>query len=233
MGYNNEHAGLGWIAFDIETVGREDVTVLLPEPDHDKRLTDPAKIEADKAKRRAEQIAKLSVDVNGCALVALGFQTEQMEGPEVLSLPADETFMLETFFQYSKGRTLVGYYSRLFDLPVILQRSRYRGVPIPPWRDLLAPYGRARRHIDLFDELTFDNGRQDGVVPRKLGTFCKQFGLNLPDDDVDGADIAELVKQGDFEAVRRHCEIDVMKTVAVAQVLGLVRRESVPMAASF
>lgn len=233
MGYNSEHAGLGWIAFDIETIGREDVTSLLPEPDHDKRLTDPAKIDADKAKKRAEQIGKLSVDANGCQLVALGFQTEQMERPEVLSLPAAETFMLDTFYEHGKGRTFIGFYSRLFDLPVILQRSRYRGLAIPPWRDLLAPYGRAKRHIDLFDELTFDNGRQDGVVPRKLGTFCKQFGLDVPEDGTEGADIAALVKAGDYAAVRRHCEIDVVKTVALARALGVIKGAPVPMAASF
>jgi hypothetical protein len=173
-----------WICFDIETSGRTDVAHLLPEPEADKRLSDPVKVAADLEKKRAAQSSGLSLDVNGCSIVALGYQFEEWLTPETLSIPAGERFMLETFWGVAKGRTIIGYYSRLFDLPVILQRSRYLGVSIPGnWRDLLAPYGRSKRHIDLFDELTFDNGRQDGVIPRRLGMFCKQFGLDVPSDD--------------------------------------------------
>jgi predicted PolB exonuclease-like 3'-5' exonuclease len=219
MSYTNDNK---WMAFDIETAGREDVSGYIPEPQADKRLSDPVKVKADLEKKRAESVDRLPLDPNGCRIVSVGWQVEGWDSPEVLSEPAGEQFMLETFWKHAKGRRLVGYYSRLFDLPVILQRSRLLGVSIPDWRNLLAPYGRARGHVDLFDELTFDNGRADGVIPRKLTTFCKQFGIDIPEDDSAGSDMAALVKAGDWEAIRQHCSRDVERTVALARRLGIV-----------
>jgi predicted PolB exonuclease-like 3'-5' exonuclease len=214
-----------WIAFDIETSGRDDVAHLLPEPEADKRLSDPVKVAADLEKKRAVQSSGLSLDANGCSVAAIGWQIESATGPTVLVASPNEleAYMLEAFWLSAKGRTLIGYRSRTFDLPILIQRSRYLGVSVPgSWRDLLAPYGRAKRHIDLFDELTFDNSRQDGVIPRRLGTFCKLFNLDVPHDDTSGADVAALLKAENYEAVRKHCEIDVIKTVALAQRLGVV-----------
>lgn len=240
MGYNSDGAGLGWMAFDIETMARADVEHLIQAPDidlapePDKRLTDPVKIIADvekkrtaniakAAQKRADDLARLALDVNGCAIAAIGMLTEALDRPAVIALPEDERFMLETFWARAKGRTLVGYYSRQFDLPVIIQRSRYLGVAHPTWRDLTAPYGRASRCVDLFDELTFDSARHDGVIPRNIGTFCELFGLGVPKDDTTGADVAALIAAGDYAAVRKHCEVDVVKTFALAQRLGVIR----------
>jgi predicted PolB exonuclease-like 3'-5' exonuclease len=133
-----------------------------------------------------------------------------------------EFTMLSEFWRWAKGRRLVGYYSRMFDLPVLLQRSRMHGIAIPDWRNLLAPYGRARGHVDLFDELSFDGKRDDGVIPRRLLTFSKLFGIDVPDDDSKGSDIATLVKAGDYDAIRRHCSRDVERTVALARKLGVI-----------
>lgn len=212
-----------FICFDIETAGREaDVSPFIPDPSPDGRLTDPVKVVADVAKKRKALIEKLPLDENGNTVVCLGYQLESWDSPEVLSIPADERFMLETFWQAAKGRTLIGYYSRQFDLRTIIQRSRYLGVAHPSWRDLMAPYGRAKRHVDLFDELTLDGGRSDGVVPKRLGTFCKGFGLDVPADETDGSQVAALLQAGNLEAVRQHCAIDVVKTVALARRLGVI-----------
>jgi predicted PolB exonuclease-like 3'-5' exonuclease len=133
-----------------------------------------------------------------------------------------EYLMLCDFWSRAKSRRLVGYYSRMFDLPVLLQRSRMHGIAIPDWRNLLAPYGRARGHVDLFDELSFDGKRDDGVIPRRLLTYCKLFGIDVPEDDSKGSDIATLVKAGDYDAIRQHCSRDVERTVALARRLGVI-----------
>lgn len=214
---------MAWIAFDIETHGRDDVADLIPMPSPDGRLTDPVKKAADVERKRAEQLAKLAVDANGCTVVAIGYQTSEMDEPETVSIPAQEDFMVRRFFAEAKGRTLVGYCSRRFDLLVLFQRARFLNISSGlRWRDVLQPYGRSRGHIDLYDELTFDGGRDDSVVPRKLTTFCKLFGLDIPDDDAKGGDIAALVKAGDYEAIREHCKRDVMRTVGLASRLGLI-----------
>ncbi len=228
MGYNDEHARTGlskWLAFDLETDKRDEAVALVPEPEPDKRLSDPAKIAADLERKRAEAIRRLSLDMNGCRIVALGYQTEEMAGPEImLESEAQERTMLTHFWIVAKGSTLIGFRSRTFDLPIILQRSRLLGVPVPPWRDLLAPYGRSKRHIDLYDEATFDGIQRDNVIPRRLQTHGDpaMFNSGIPHDDCDGKDIADLVAAGDYVAIGLHCARDVDRTVALARALRII-----------
>lgn len=224
MSFNDESAQARWLVFDIETAGREDVAAWLPEPVADKRLTDPAKIAADLERKRLDLTEKLPLDMNGCRIVAIGWQTESLHAPvvDVFTDPAVEIDWLRGFLELAKNRKLIGYCSRRFDLPVIFQRCRLLGLPIPNWRRLLAPYGRADWHVDLYDELTFDGGREDYVLPRKLTTFCGLFGVDVPNDDCDGKQIAELLKAGDLDAIGDHCRHDVERTVALARRLGVI-----------
>jgi predicted PolB exonuclease-like 3'-5' exonuclease len=247
VGYNDEGAVIRWMAFDIETAVREAAIALLPapdpepemgpEPEADKRLTDPVKIAADLEKRRAKAVAdlerrredaihkredtigRLALDPNGNRIVAIGWQTEQDDTIEVRT--ADERVMLETFWAYAKNRKLVGFCSRRFDLPVIIQRSRMLGVPIPDWRNLIAPYGRSRGHVDLYDEWTLD-GTIKGEIPNNLLTVCALNGIAIPDDDSKGKDMAALVAAGDYAAIRQHCSRDVERTVALARCLKVI-----------
>jgi hypothetical protein len=228
MGYNDEHAHTGlsrWLVFDLETDKRDEAITLVPEPEVDKRLSDPAKIAADLERKRAESIRRLSLDMNGCRIVALGYQDETITEPSVMIEDGyQERSMLANFWQWSKGHTLIGFRSRTFDLPIILQRSRLLGVPVPPWRDLLAPYGRSKRHIDLYDEATFDGIQRDNVIPRRLQTHGEpaMFNTGIPHDDCDGADIAALVAAGDYVSIGLHCTRDVARTVALARALRII-----------
>jgi hypothetical protein len=208
-----------YICFDLETAAREDVSQYIPEPEADKRLTDPVKIAADLSKKREAGVGRLSLDMNGCVIVAIGYQTELMDAPKVLL--GDERAMLVALWAAAKGRTIIGYRSRTFDIPIVVQRSRFLKVPHPSWRDLTARWGKGKA-IDLFDELTFDDSRQDGVIPRKLTTFCGLFDLDIPSDDSKGSDIAALVKAGDWGAIEQHCSRDVQRTMGIARSLGIV-----------
>lgn len=217
-----------WLAFDIETAGREDVLAYLPEPQADKRLTDQAKIAADLERKRAEQVEKLPLDANGNRIVALGVFLESDTEPAVnilgngLDGRPGETVTLNCFWALAKGRTLIGFRSRTFDLPVIIQRSRLLGVPVPPWRELVAPYGRTNKHIDLYDEWTLDGLATRGEVPNNLTVVCRQHGIDIPEDDAKGKDVAALLASGNLEAVRQHCARDVERTVALARKLGFI-----------
>ena len=55
-----------------------------------------------------------------------------------------------------------------------------------------------------------------------LAAVDRRFGLAVPVQQHTGADIAGLVDDGDFEAVRRHCLADVAATVALARRLGVL-----------
>lgn len=252
MGYNNENASMRWMAFDLETAGREDVIAYLPEPEPDEepeadgRLKDPDKILADIERKRAKlalerarkweaRIARLSLDPNGCRILALGWQAEDDSQPRVHDAEGDEYYALTGFWMLARNRTLIGFRSRTFDLPVIIQRSRLLGVTVPPlrrvasgrfekaWRLLVPPYGRSEpHHVDLYDEWTLDGLITRGEVPNNLTTVCKQLGIDIPDDDAKGKDIAALLAAGNLEAVRQHCARDVERTVALARKLGVI-----------
>jgi hypothetical protein len=238
-----------YICFDLETKARADAIAYLPapdpvpetapEPEPDKRFTDPAKIAADLEKKRAkaaadlaqqredairkqaDRINGLALNANACEIVALGYQVDGWDAPEVLSAPAGERFMLETFWRAAEGRNVVGFCSRRFDLPVLIARSRAHDLWTPDWRSLIAPYGRGRGCVDLYDEWTMD-GTIKGDIPNDLITVCRMNNIAIPDDDSKGKDMAALVAAGDYAAIRQHCSRDVERTVALARALKVI-----------
>jgi predicted PolB exonuclease-like 3'-5' exonuclease len=115
---------------------------------------------------------------------------------------------------------LCGFNAYQFDLPFLIQRSRYLGIAVPPVdrrkydnRDL----------VDLFQLLTFDN--QQGVtaiMPRSLKSFCRRFGIEMDDTQTAGKDIAALIAADNWAAVEAHCASDVAATYALAKRMGVV-----------
>jgi hypothetical protein len=220
MGFNDEHARR-WIVFDLETAPRDDIAGFIPEPEAAKNLKDPVKIAADIEEKRAEQRAKLGLDWNLNRIVAIGWQTEEMHSPYVslCRFDSDEIQVLDVFWDMAKGRRLVGFRARTFDVPVLIQRSRLLGVKHRAVN--LARFGRGEV-TDLSDILTFDDAPCTYVMRRTLTNFCKLFGVETPDDPVEGKDIAALVAAGEWEAVRHHVTVDVIKTVGLARRLNVI-----------
>lgn len=214
-----------WLCFDIETIAREDAAQYLHEPVANRTLKDPEKIAADLEAKRAARLASLSLDMNGCQIIALGYQTDADTEPHVFVVqPPDivEKHLLELFWRMAKGRRLIGFCSRRFDFPVLYQRSRYLKVDrLRDWRQAIAPYGRST-HVDLWDEWTLDGIQKDVSIPRTLSNGCGLFGMDVPSDPVDGGGIAALWQAGNLEAIRAHCHADIVKTVALARALEFV-----------
>jgi hypothetical protein len=218
MGFNDEHARR-WICFDLETCPREDIDGFIPTPEAARNLKDPVKIAADLEEKRAEQLAKLGLDWNLNRIVAIGWQTELMTSPYVAITSLVEWMLLDKFWHEARGRRLIGFKARTFDVPVLIQRSRLLGVS---YRSVnLARFGRGEV-TDLSDMLTFDDAPCTYVMKRTLTNFCKLFGVTTPDDPVEGKDIAALVQAGEWDAVRHHVKVDVLKTVGLARKLGVI-----------
>jgi hypothetical protein len=229
VGYQNENATVRpfpFIAWDLETVGRDDVAHLLREVEADKRLTDPVKIAADREKKRAALVDRLGLYPNSARVVALGYQTESMAEPAVL-LPheSSEAEVLHSFFQLATSRTWVGFCSRTFDARILFRRAQLLGVNAPrDWRALMQPFGRSRGHIDLYDEYSFDGtrGEEKTPLPETLKVACQVFEVDVPDDDGDGGDIGALVAAGDWDGVRLHQMRDIQRTVGLARAMRLL-----------
>lgn len=212
---------------DIETIGHDCATEFIPKPDLDaitpaKNLKDPAKIAENIAARKAEATAeydtalsRAALDWNVSRIVAIGFQTEAMAEPYVLPCrnEGEEAAALSAFWAEAKGRRLVGFNARGFDVPTLIQRSRLLNVSHPRLR--LDRFGRGDV-VDIRDILTFDDARYEALMPRSLKAFAQRFGIPVA-DETDGSDVAALVAAGNMEAVIAHCTSDVTLTRQLAK----------------
>lgn len=224
MGYNNEHAyvlGRPWMAFDIETVPMPGCAQYLTDQiEAPVNYKDPAKIAAWIDEKRAKQIAEAGLDLDLCEIVAIGIAFQR--GVEYAQTRADffsETDMIRGFWRFVQttqrdGGALVGFNCLSFDLPILLRRSLYLGIPAPT---LSVDKYRHDGVIDVAHELTF-GGR---MTWRSLAFYCKRFGVPY-DDSVDGSQIAQLVAEQQWDQVESHVREDTRATAALAHRVGLV-----------
>jgi predicted PolB exonuclease-like 3'-5' exonuclease len=107
---------------------------------------------------------------------------------------------------------LVTWNGRGFDVPVLKQRSLLHGLSAYQWHRLDPRYGYDYRyevngHCDLMDVLC-DNGASPRLsldeAARALGLPGKWNGH--------GSDVAEQASAGDYAAIDRYCEGDVLNT---------------------
>lgn len=244
------------IVVDIETCGLEDAANFLePIPDAvpddspieaDKRLTDPVKIAADLERKRIARVQqnldaqtkveqqrkarleRTALDFNLGRVVALAWWTEQDGTRVYLGKDAhSEASALMLFWRECRHRTIVGFRVREFDLPMLIQRSRYLHITHPVLD--LGRYARGSGISDLYDVLTFQDMRAETVMKRSLKSFARRFGLPV-EDAIDGAEIPALVAAGQWDQVVSHVTSDLELTVALArrlQVVPSVETESV------
>jgi len=213
------------LVLDLESAPLLNVADFLDPPEADKRLTDKAKIAADLEAKKAAQGSKAALDWNCARIVAAGWWTaQQVDIDAVIAAAGDddewERHTLQYLWRLIGDRPIVGFCIKTFDLPLLIQRSRYLGVNYP--RLDLGKYSRGERVIDLYDILTFNDLRQDFVMRRTAKNFAKRFGIPV-DDAVSGADVPALIAKGDYDAVLAHVKSDVRLEVALAERLGVVK----------
>lgn len=213
---------------DLETIGLPDAKEFAEPVSAPSNYKDEAKIAAYIAEKQAEQIARASLDLDLCQIVAIGLMPEGSSTVEVnlARTPDEEAEMLTVVWDALlkiQHPVIIGFNSLGFDLPVLMRRSQYLGVSYP--KLLLDKYRTP--HIDLMQHLTW-NGL---VKARGLKFYCKRFGIPVH-DEVAGVEIPALVAAGEWNKVIAHCESDVRLTAALASRLGLfsVQPELVPAA---
>jgi hypothetical protein len=212
MGYNDQNAAK--IVFDVETAPLADAVDYLEAAEAPAHYKDPLKIAAYVEQANADALDKCGLDVDLCRLVAIGTRREDEDTPCVWLAADDagERDMLQRFWQLTADRHLVGFNCLGFDLPVLLRRSLYLGVPTP---HLQIDRFKHPQVTDLMDELSF-GGK---LKFRGLSFFCRRFGIDVP-DPLTGAGIAAAVAEGRWTDVDAHVSADVQKTAQLAARLG-------------
>lgn len=240
MGYDGEFAFTDHepLIFDLETAPLPDVRQYVDPPDLE-HITAPANYK--KAEAIADYIAeakvtkvkeyerdlveKAALDWNTARIACLGWMVHGGD-QEPITVAMDteerEAEALRYFWKLAASRPLVGFRIREFDLPMLMQRSRYLGVPHPSLD--LGRYSRREVVRDLFDILTFNDIRATSLMRRRLKDFARRLGIPV-DDQTDGADVPKLIAAGDYEAVAAHCKSDVLLTRDVALRIGVLRAE--------
>ncbi len=224
------------IIIDLETAPLDNARDYIDPPSLDDitapaNYKDPVKIaefiEDAKVKKLAafdkDCTSKAALDFNCARIVAIGFWTESHKPTALLCKTADdERAALDEVWEYCQHRTVVGFRVREFDVPLMIQRSRYLRLahPMPD----LGRYARNSSICDLYDLLTFNDIRAETVMRRSLKSFARRFGLPVS-DAVDGKEIPALVADGQWEQIESHVLSDIRLTLALAQRLGVVRAD--------
>jgi hypothetical protein len=207
-----------YVITDIETSAHPDAERMLPEFKHNAGTNDADKRAAQIAEKRAKALADAALDPDLCRIVAIGSWWEDEAQPilELCRDEHDERESLKEFWQlYAQRRhecpytVIVGSNVLGFDLPVMVRRSLYLQVDVP-----MLERGKYR-HRDVIDlkSLLCDDDR---LAWRSLDYYVKRFGCDVPHDPIDGAQIPALVAAGNWDAVREHLRLDLIKTRALA-----------------
>ena len=211
------------IVFDTETYAIDKVAEYIEPATAPAHYKQPDVIAKYIEQANKEQIAKAALDLDLGRIVAIGVQVDQHE-PEVrlARTEADEREALVWFWSLVgswKGldhpTTLIGFNIVGFDLPFLARRSLYLNVPAP-----LLPLNKYRHPgiEDLLLRLSYDGAQKY----RSLDFYARRFNLSVTAQPHTGADIAELVNNEDWAAVRAHCLADIRTTVALARRIGVL-----------
>ena len=206
---------------DVETVAIKDVETYLEPVSAPSNYKDEAKIAAYIAEETKRQAEKAALDIDLARIVCLGWQLGEESGHWIIKDEIAEQTILAEFWRqfwpvYVPGYTIAVTFNGLnYDLPLLLRRSLYLGVPAPKLQ--LERFKHADA-IDLMAILSMD-GR---LKMHGLRFYCQRFGIPVDDESV-GADIAGLVAAGDWAAVEKHCTADVEATHALAVRMGVLK----------
>ncbi len=219
MGLNNIDAMRFFIDIETYPIGNAAEFIDLTQFSAPSNWKDPEKIAANVAEQQAAAIAKAALDLDLCTIVAIGWMREDWNQPEVVTCETEamEAGALRRFWDELDNRVTIGYNQIGFDLPILLRRSLYLGVHAPALN--LDKYRSP--HIDLQQRLSLN-----GTKPyRALNWYCKRMKLDVPVDINTGKDIAQLVAECRWADVADHCRVDVIKTRALAERMGLLKTQ--------
>lgn len=202
------------VVCDIETVASPEVASILDPVKAPAHYKDPFKIKMYEIDKLSERIATASLEPDLCEVVAVGCDVGYGEPEAMTRADMDEKELLEFFWERVGNRPVVGFNILAFDLPVIIRRSQLLNIPCP-----VMNLDRYRTpHVDLLQRLSFNGA----ITYRSLKFYTRRFALDVPDDPYVGADMARLVAEGDWEAIRAHVLTDVAATKALAMRLGFL-----------
>jgi predicted PolB exonuclease-like 3'-5' exonuclease len=195
------------LVIDIETVPDPDCIPLLKTPEPDGRIKDPAKIAADIAKKRQQQIADMWKNPKQNIPICIGWRDAETSGSFFLpyahhqSLDA-QAVLLREFWDFAAGYDyFITFNGISFDIPCLLLRSLKTKVK-PTIKIDMGMY-RVLNHLDIRMIL----GNWDRFAPGSLDYYMKYFDLSPGKQGLDGSMVQTFYHMGERgEAViKQYC----------------------------
>ncbi len=218
-----------YLILDLETLGVPNAADFLPldEIEADGRLKDPVKIAADITGKQQALLDRAALDLDLARICAVGThpigdgagtggvtlaptEEEEQGALEALALVLD---LASRDFV-----TLITFNGHKYDLPLLMRRAKYLGVPFPKIN--LDRYKSP--HIDLYEELTM----RGAIKAHSLRWYMRRLGwtdlLEADPFKEGGSDVATAAAEGKWDDIAAHCRVDVTATLRLAQWLGVI-----------
>ena len=212
----------GAICFDIETVAQDEkrLLTLAPNFEPDSRLKDPVKIEVNIQEQKRKFVERAALNWKTAEIVLIGFLEDGLYIPIYMNVQKEEK-LIKMFFVVlidwiKSGRKIGGHNIKGFDLPMIINRARVLGIPLP---DGLLSYHGGRPYwndliFDTMEEISFGPYNMDG---NGVDDVCRAFGIQGKTGT--GAEFPSLWKS-DKEAAIDYNRNDIRCEVEIAKRLG-------------
>ncbi len=163
--------------------------------------------------------AEITLDGDGCERATI--KTCRSGG----ELDWDERRLLEEFWRYFARHPtrIVGWNTRGFDVPVLLQRSLVHGVSAVAWFRSGSRFdGYGYRYSDMWHADIMDVMSDYGACA-KLSLDEAASAIGLPGKiGGHGAEVEAMMVAGEIEQIRRYCECDGLNTYGLYLRHGLL-----------
>lgn len=213
---------------DIETAALDNARDYLPKIEAPSNYVKAEVIKAYVDGETMKALDRAGLDPDTCQIICVGFHWWNTAEPATFTVrdtDAEKSLLQIVWDHIRAGGSLIGYGLTWFDAGVLVRRSQILGVPVPAQFYKQGKY----RHdliIELADYLTL-NGMIEQKKGRGLDYHCKRLGIAV-DDPHSGADVGQLWKDGNVDAIRSHCLCDLQRIRLLAERLGVIQPVQVP-----
>jgi len=175
-------------------------------------------------KRLYEEKANFFPEFSKLVCISMGILDKEQNlkvvslfGEDEKSILEDLATKLEAMHKSTRKYMLAGYSINSFDIPYLMQRYIYNGLPVP---EMLDTSDKKPWEIDSVDAAQLIKGTFRYHTPMDL--VCHRMGLKSPKELGNGQDVPKLVDGGEWSRLAEYCEGDVVASYnVVRKLMGL------------
>lgn len=209
---------------DLETVAITDAETYLEPVKAPDNYKDPLKIAAYCEDARLKQVENAALDIDLARIIALGIHRPGYPTDVLTVEERTEADILAWLWERWNSvpyeeRRLVTFNGLGYDVPLLLRRSLYLGVPC---QTIQVDRFKHPQVIDLQAVLSLDGK----LKWHSLQFYLQRFGYPKGGTDITGADVAQAYREGRWDLITGHCRSDVDGTKWLAERIGAIPRVS-------